>query len=64
MHALVYHGPGQKDWEEVPGPILGHEAVGTVEAVGSSVKNMRAGDRVLVSGIAACGARHKVVVTP
>jgi len=92
MHALVYHGPGQKAWEEVPKPvllddtdavvkvdvtticgsdlhilkgdvaevtdgrILGHEAVGTVEAVGSSVKNLRVGDRVLVSCITACGA--------
>ena len=38
------------------GRILGHEAVGTVEAVGASVKNVRAGDRVLVSCITACGA--------
>ncbi len=91
MRALVYHGPGNKAWEEVPDPvlhddtdaivrveatticgtdlhilkgdtpevapgrILGHEAVGTVEAVGSSVKNVRVGDRVLVSCISACG---------
>jgi alcohol dehydrogenase len=92
MHALVYHGPGQKAWEEVPDPvliddtdaivqveatticgsdlhilkgdvaevtdgrILGHEAVGTVVAVGLSVKNRRPGDRVLVSCITACGS--------
>src|SRR5690242_6778448 len=92
MHAIVYHGPGQKAWEEVPRPvieedtdavvkvdsvticgtdlhilkgdvaavtdgrILGHEAVGTVEQVGSGVKNVRPGDRVLVSCITACGA--------
>jgi len=91
MHALVYHGPGQKAWEEVPKPvliddtdaivrvdatticgsdlhilkgdvpkvtegrILGHEAVGTVETVGSAVKNVHPGDRVLVSCITACG---------
>jgi alcohol dehydrogenase len=91
MKALVYHGPGQKAWEEVPHPmitadtdaivrvdavticgtdlhilkgdvpevtdgrILGHEAVGTVEAVGSGVKNVKPGDRVLVSCITACG---------
>jgi alcohol dehydrogenase len=91
MRALVYHGPGNKDWEEVPDPamqddtdaivqvdtvticgtdlhilkgdvpavtdgrILGHEAVGTVAEVGSGVKNLRAGDRVLVSCISACG---------
>jgi len=92
MHAIVYHGPGEKAWEEVPKPdvrddtdavvkvdtvticgtdlhilkgdvaavtdgrILGHEAVGTVESVGPAVKNVRPGDRVLVSCITACGA--------
>ena len=91
MKALVYHGPGQKSWDEVPDPtiqadtdavvrvdavticgtdlhilkgdvpevtpgrILGHEAVGTVEQVGSGVKNVRVGDRVLVSCITSCG---------
>jgi alcohol dehydrogenase len=38
------------------GRILGHEAVGTVESVGSAVKNVRAGDRVLVSCVTACSA--------
>jgi alcohol dehydrogenase len=42
--------------EVTDGRILGHEAVGTVEAVGTSVKNVRPGDRVLVSCITACGA--------
>ena len=92
MKALVYHGPGEKNWEDVPDPkpeadtdaivrvdttticgtdlhilkgdtpevtagrILGHEAVGTVEAVGSGVKSLSVGDRVLVSCISACGA--------
>jgi alcohol dehydrogenase len=91
MRALVYHGPGQKAWEEVPKPqvtddtdaivrvdsvticgtdlhilkgdvpavtdgrILGHEAVGTVETVGSGVKTVKPGDRVLVSCISSCG---------
>lgn len=91
MKALVYHGPGQKAWEDVPDPriidetdaivgvdtvticgtdlhilsgdvpavsdgrILGHEAVGTVEAVGNAVSSVRPGDRVLVSCISACG---------
>ena len=91
MRALVYHGPGDKAWEEVPKPeitadtdaivrvdaaticgtdlhilkgdvpavtdgrILGHEAVGTVEAVGGGVKTVAVGDRVLVSCITACG---------
>jgi alcohol dehydrogenase len=90
MKALVYHGPGQKAWEEVPdcelqtdtdaivrvdttticgtdlhilkgdtpevaiGRILGHEAVGTVEQVGSGVKSLKPGDRVLVSCVSAC----------
>jgi len=92
MKALVYHGPGQKAWEEVAEPaigddtdailrvdavticgsdlhilkgdvpavtdgrILGHEAVGTVEAVGSGVKTIRVGDRLLISCITSCGA--------
>ena len=92
MKALVYHGPGQKAWEDVPKPtissdtdaivrvdavticgtdlhilkgdvpavtngrILGHEAVGTVEAVGAGVKTVKVGDRVLVSCITSCGA--------
>lgn len=38
------------------GRILGHEGVGTVEQVGEGVKNVRPGDRVLVSCITACGA--------
>jgi alcohol dehydrogenase len=91
MRALVYHGPGEKAWEDVPEPeiladtdaivrvetvticgtdlhilkgdvpavtdgrILGHEAVGTVVMAGPGVKNVKAGDRVLVSCITACG---------
>jgi alcohol dehydrogenase len=91
MRAVVYHGPGNKVWEEVPKPsieepsdaivrvdavticgtdlhilkgdvpavtdgrILGHEAVGTVEEVGSAVSTIRPGDRVLISCITACG---------
>src|SRR5271169_5986130 len=38
------------------GRTLGHEAVGTVESVGAGVKNVKVGDRVLVSCITACGA--------
>ena len=37
------------------GRILGHEAVGTVEQVGSAVRTVKPGDRVLVSCITACG---------
>src|SRR5260221_11871197 len=42
--------------EVTDGRILGHEAVGTVETVGAGVKNVKAGDRVLISCITACGA--------
>ena len=38
------------------GRVLGHEAVGTVDQVGSGVKNLKIGDRVLVSCITACGS--------
>jgi alcohol dehydrogenase len=39
----------------LPGRILGHEAVGTVEQVGSGVRTLAERDRVLVSCISACG---------
>jgi alcohol dehydrogenase len=41
--------------EVTDGRILGHEAVGTVETVGSAVTTLAVGDRVLVSCISACG---------
>lgn len=37
------------------GRVLGHEGVGTVVSVGSGVKTLNEGDRVLVSCISACG---------
>ena len=42
--------------EVTQGRILGHEAVGTVESVGSAVTTIVPGDRVLVSCISACGS--------
>jgi alcohol dehydrogenase len=39
----------------VDGRIIGHEAVGTVDTVGAGVKNVKVGDRVLVSCVSACG---------
>jgi alcohol dehydrogenase len=39
-----------------PGRVLGHEAVGTVEDVGSAVHTMSPGDRVLVPCISVCGS--------
>jgi threonine dehydrogenase-like Zn-dependent dehydrogenase len=38
-----------------PGDILGHEPMGVVEAVGSAVTNLRAGDRVVVPFNISCG---------
>ena len=91
MKALVYHGPGERTWDDVPDPvisdptdaivridssticgtdlhilkgdvpevkpgtILGHEAVGTVVAIGDAVTTLEEGDRVLVSCITSCG---------
>ncbi|MEW6371528.1 MAG: zinc-dependent alcohol dehydrogenase [Pseudomonadota bacterium] len=37
------------------GTILGHEAVGIVEAVGSEVRNLSVGDRVVIPSTIACG---------
>ena len=51
LHILKGDVPAVTD-----GRILGHEAVGTVEEVGAGVKNVRVGDKVLVSCITACGA--------
>lgn len=41
--------------EVTQGTILGHEAIGTVLEVGSSVSGFKAGDRVLISCVAGCG---------
>jgi len=51
LHILKGDVPAVTD-----GRILGHEAVGTVEAVGRAVRTVAVGDRVLVSCITACGA--------
>jgi alcohol dehydrogenase len=50
LHILKGDVPAVTD-----GRILGHEAVGTVDSVGTGVKTVKAGDRVLVSCITACG---------
>jgi alcohol dehydrogenase len=91
MKGLVYGGPGQRSWTDVPDPeiadprdavirvdtvticgtdlhilggdvpavrpgtVLGHEAVGTVVAVGDGVTRLQTGDRVLASCISGCG---------
>ena len=38
-----------------PGTTLGHEGVGIVDSVGTAVTTFKAGDRVLISCISACG---------
>src|SRR5271170_713816 len=38
-----------------PGRILGHEGVGIIDSVGPAVTAFKAGDRVLISCISACG---------
>ncbi|MER6053845.1 alcohol dehydrogenase catalytic domain-containing protein [Streptomyces albidoflavus] len=38
-----------------PGTVLGHEAVGEVVEAGDAVRNVRPGDRVLISCITGCG---------
>jgi threonine dehydrogenase-like Zn-dependent dehydrogenase len=39
----------------VPGTILGHEGVGVIEALGSDVRNLNIGDRVVIPSTIACG---------
>lgn len=51
LHILKGDVPAVTD-----GRILGHEAVGTVEEIGAGVKNLKPGDKVLVSCITACGS--------
>src|SRR5579859_3867918 len=51
LHILKGDVPAVTD-----GRILGHEAIGTVEEAGAGVKNVKVGDRVLVSCITACGS--------
>jgi threonine dehydrogenase-like Zn-dependent dehydrogenase len=47
--ALPFPGALQK------GDIIGHEGMGVVEEVGSEVRNIRVGDRVVISAPIACG---------
>jgi threonine dehydrogenase-like Zn-dependent dehydrogenase len=49
LHA--YHGR----MPVIPNFTLGHEAVGIVEEVGSQVRNLKVGQRVVISAVVACG---------
>jgi threonine dehydrogenase-like Zn-dependent dehydrogenase len=46
-----YHG----EFPIVPGFVLGHEGVGVIEDVGAGVSGLKKGQRVVVSGLVACG---------
>lgn len=50
LHMIRGTFPGMK-----PGTILGHEGVGIVEEVGSNVRNLRKGDRVVIPSTVGCG---------
>ncbi|WP_293716782.1 MULTISPECIES: zinc-dependent alcohol dehydrogenase [unclassified Stenotrophomonas] len=50
LHILHGKIPGMKD-----GDILGHEFMGVVEEVGSEVTRVKAGDRVVIPFVIACG---------
>jgi threonine dehydrogenase-like Zn-dependent dehydrogenase len=50
LHMIRGTMPGMK-----PGTILGHEGVGIVEELGSDVRNLRIGDRVVIPSSIACG---------
>ena len=52
-HTDLHMADGQ--WEIEKPAVLGHEATGTVEAVGADVRYVRPGDRVLLSGMPLCG---------
>src|SRR3954469_16266891 len=50
LHMVRGTMPGMK-----PGTVLGHEGVGIIEALGSDVRNLRVGDRVVIPSAIACG---------
>ncbi|KAI1619593.1 chaperonin 10-like protein [Exophiala viscosa] len=49
----MYDGSMNKVMER--GLIMGHEAIGIVEEVGPKVRNLKAGDRVIILPVIACG---------
>lgn len=51
LHILKGDVPSVK-----PGTTLGHEGIGVIESVGSSVTKFEIGDRVLISCITSCGS--------
>jgi threonine dehydrogenase-like Zn-dependent dehydrogenase len=51
LHMVRGTFPGMK-----PGTILGHEGVGIIEELGSDVRNLEVGDRVVIASTIGCGA--------
>ena len=51
LHMIRGTFPGMK-----PGTILGHEGVGVVEEIGSNVRNLKVGDRVVIPSTIGCGS--------
>ena len=66
MKAVVFHGIGDIRLDNVPEPKiqaptdaivrLGHEGVGVVEEIGSNVRNLKVGDRVVIPSTIGCGS--------
>ena len=56
-----WHGPTMARWKTEP-KTVGHETSGRVEAVGSSVRGLSVGDRVMVNNIRPCGVCHWCVL--
>ena len=48
-----WHGPSMRRWQTEP-KTVGHETAGRVEAVGSNVRGLSVGDRVMVNNIRPC----------
>ena len=51
LHMIRGTFPGMR-----PGTILGHEGVGIVEEIGSNVRNLKVGDRVVIPSTIGCGS--------
>jgi threonine dehydrogenase-like Zn-dependent dehydrogenase len=51
LHMVRGTLPGMQE-----GTILGHEGVGVVETLGDNVRNLKAGDRVIIPSTIACGS--------